>query len=100
MHIDRDVYDGQNKNHFIRIQFRYMAIFLGEGWWPKGWSGLHIGIFAPAHHPSIGYCLMAFYCSLLPGLPGPPARTWPKWYLFLHKQMSFRRVLKLKRGWE
>lgn len=92
MKIMKNVISGQCGNSFVRIQIRYTAFFFGHGWLPRGWSGLQFGFFAPAHNPKIGYRCIAFYASLLPGMPGAVFQ-WPKWYRWIEKQMSFRRVL-------
>jgi len=73
------------------VQVRYTAFFFGKNWLPAGWSGLQLGIFAPAHNPKIGYYCIAFYAQLLPGLSGS-VFSWPKWYRVIKKQMSFRRT--------
>lgn len=75
MNIDKNVCSGQCKNHFIRIQIGYTAYFFGEGWLPAGWSGLQIGLKGPVNN-------------------------WPRWYQWLNKQMSFRRIFKFGKGWE
>ena len=92
MKIMRNVISGQCKDSLIRIQFGYTAIFLGQGWLPKGWSGLQFGFFAPAHNPKVGYRRIAFYGCFLPGMPGA-IMQWPRWYRLLEKQMRFRRIL-------
>jgi hypothetical protein len=98
MKIMRNVISGQCKSSFIRIQIGYTAIFLGDNWLPKGWSGLQLGLCAPAHNPKIGYKRIAFYASLLPGMPGAVVQ-WPKWYRWLNNQMRFRRRLCITSRW-
>ena len=92
MVIMKNVISGQCANSLARIQIRYTAIFIGQGWIPLGWHGVRWGFFAPAHNPKIGYRCVAFYGSLLPGMPGAVSR-WPKWYRWIKKQMTFRRTL-------
>lgn len=99
MRIERNVYEMQCKSHFIQIQIRYTVILLGKNWLPNEWHGLKIGLFAPTHNPRYGYRLRAFYCCLLPGLPGA-VNKWPKWYRFMRKQMSSRRTLSFQKGWD
>jgi hypothetical protein len=77
--IHRNVISGQCFGALIRIQVGYSAIFLGCGFLPKDWSGLQWGIFAPMKTES-GYVRKGFYGSLLPGIAGPPAFAWPRWY--------------------
>lgn len=98
MEIHKNVISGSCGSSLMRIQIRYTAFFIGQGLLPKNWHGLQFGVFAPAHSPKIGYRCIAFYCKLLPGLPGAVSR-WPTWYRVLQKQMSSRRLLTFGKGW-
>ena len=90
--IHKKVISGQCYGALLRIQVRYTAIFIGTNLLPKGWQGLQMGVFAPAHNPNKGYKCVKFYISLLPALPGPVV-NWPNWYKVFHKQMQSKRYL-------